>query len=112
VFSAGKEIEDFADTAAIVSLCDLTVTVDTSVAHVAGALGRPLWVLLPFAPDWRWTVDRDRSPWYPHARLFRQRALGDWQGVVAQVQNELRLLDAPTIPASERSGIPPARHPR
>ncbi len=87
----GSEIADLADTAAIVSLCDLTLSVDTSVAHVAGALGRPLWVMLPFACDWRWTLDRERSPWYPQARLFRQRTLGDWAGVIAELQRELPL---------------------
>ena len=61
----GGELADFSDTAAVLSLCDLVITVDTSVAHLAGALGRPLWILLPFWPDWRWTLDRDASPWYP-----------------------------------------------
>ena len=61
----GDELADFADTAAVLALADLVICVDTSVAHVAGALGRPAWVLLPFQPDWRWTLDRERSPWYP-----------------------------------------------
>jgi hypothetical protein len=85
----GGEISDFADSAAILSLCDLVISVDTSVAHVAGALGRPLWVLIAFAPDWRWTLDGAQSPWYPAARLFRQKRLGDWEGVIADVSAAL-----------------------
>ncbi|HVY57722.1 MAG TPA: tetratricopeptide repeat-containing glycosyltransferase family protein [Xanthobacteraceae bacterium] len=85
----GREFRDFTDTAAIVSLLDLVVCVDTSVAHLAGALGRPVWVLLPFVPDWRWLLDRDDSPWYPTARLFRQPRLGDWDSVVARLCAEL-----------------------
>jgi hypothetical protein len=60
---------------------DLVISVDTSVAHVAGALGRPLWVLLPFSPDWRWLLERADSPWYPGARLLRQPRIGDWSAV-------------------------------
>ena len=89
----GDELADFQDTAAVVALCDLVITVDTSVAHLAGAMGRPLWVLLPFWPDWRWTLDRERSPWYPDARLFRQGADGDWEPVIARVA-ELDIADA------------------
>ena len=70
----GEELEDFDDTAAVVALVDLVITVDTSVAHLAGALGRPTWILVPFWPDWRWMLDRDDSPWYPTVRLFRQTA--------------------------------------
>lgn len=73
------------DTAALILSLDLVITVDTSVAHLAGALGRPVWVLLPFAPDWRWLVDREDSPWYPTMRLFRQAARGDWPGVIGRV---------------------------
>jgi hypothetical protein len=82
----GDELADFADTAAVLALADLVVCVDTSVAHVAGALGRPTFVLLPFQPDWRWTLDRERSPWYPASNLFRQPAPGDWASVIARVQ--------------------------
>ncbi len=81
----GAEIGDFADTAAMISALDMVITVDTALAHLAGALGRPAWVLLPFAPDWRWLLDRDDSPWYPSLRLFRQERPGDWAGVLARV---------------------------
>jgi tetratricopeptide (TPR) repeat protein len=85
----GSELDDFDDTAAILSLVDLVITVDTSVAHLAGALGRPTFLLLPFAPDWRWLLDREDSPWYPTLRLFRQPAPGDWASVIARVRAEL-----------------------
>ena len=80
----GDKLDDMADTAAVIALADLTIAVDTSVAHVAGALGRPLWVLLPFSPDWRWALSAEHTPWYPQARLLRQPALGDWPSVLAQ----------------------------
>ncbi len=78
-------LDDFADTAAALARLDLVVTVDTAVAHLAGALARPVWLLLPFAPDWRWMLARDDSPWYPTMRLFRQRRPGDWAGVFERV---------------------------
>ena len=81
---------DFVDTAALCECLDLVITVCTSVAHLAGALGRPVWVLLAHNADWRWLEDRDDSPWYPTARLYRQSAIGDWHGVVARVGQELR----------------------
>jgi tetratricopeptide (TPR) repeat protein len=84
-----KEIKDFADTAAAISALDLVISVDTAVAHVAGALGKPVWTLLPFIPDWRWLLDRDDSPWYPSMRLFRQDRPGDWSGVITNVVTEL-----------------------
>ena len=65
------------------------------MAHLAGALGKPVWILLPFCPDWRWHVDRDDSPWYPTARLFRQPAIGDWDSVIGQVKLELGRLKTP-----------------
>jgi len=86
----GSELKDFSDTAALVSLMDLVISVDTSVAHLAGALGKPVWILLPFAPDWRWLVDREDSPWYPSARLFRQPTIGDWDSVIDAVRQQLR----------------------
>ena len=84
-----SDLSDLAETAALVSCLDLTITVDTSIAHLAGALGHPTWILLPFASDWRWLLDRDDSPWYPTARLFRQKEKRDWADVVARVGNEL-----------------------
>jgi tetratricopeptide (TPR) repeat protein len=78
-------LADFAETAAAVCQLDLVITVDTSVAHLAGALGRPTWLLLPNRPDWRWLLDREDSPWYPTARLFRQRQAGDWPNVAREV---------------------------
>lgn len=83
------EIEDFADTAAVLMNLDLVITVDTSVAHLAGALGRPVWVLVPYAPDWRWMLRREDSPWYPTMRLFRQPAVGDWESPIAALRSEL-----------------------
>ncbi len=74
-------IHDYSDTAALMAQFDLVISADTSVAHLAGALGCPVWVLLPFAPDWRWLLERDNSPWYPTLRLFRQSAPGDWSSV-------------------------------
>lgn len=89
VFDYAPELESFADTAALISALDLVISVDTAVAHLAGALGKPVWILLPFAPDSRWMRDRSDSPWYPSARLFRQPAPGDWESVVARVAREL-----------------------
>jgi tetratricopeptide (TPR) repeat protein len=83
------ELGDFADTAAALMALDLLIAVDTSVAHLAGALGRPVWLLLPFAPDWRWMREREDSPWYPTARLFRQPARGDWPELMARVATAL-----------------------
>jgi len=79
------ELNDFVDTAAVIACLDLVISVDTSVAHLAGALGKPVWTLLAFASDWRWLLDRDDSPWYPTMRLFRQRTAGDWREPVEQV---------------------------
>lgn len=89
VAAPGTQLLDFADTAAIASMLDLVISVDTSVAHLAGALGRPLWLPLQFGADFRWLRDRSDSPWYPSARLFRQRSPGDWPGVVAGLTEEL-----------------------
>jgi tetratricopeptide (TPR) repeat protein len=85
----GGELADFADTAALVELMDLVITVDTSLAHLAGALGKPVWIMLPGNPDWRWLLGRDDSPWYPSARLFRQRRFADWSTVIDEVQRAL-----------------------
>jgi Glycosyltransferase family 9 (heptosyltransferase) len=89
VLHFGEELKDFSDTAALIENLDLVVAVDTSVAHLAGALGKPVWVLLPFIPDWRWLLDRDDSPWYPTARLFRQDDSRTWEGVFARVNAAL-----------------------
>jgi tetratricopeptide (TPR) repeat protein len=83
-------LADFADTAALISQLDLVVTIDTAVAHLAGALGKPVWIMLQHNADWRWLLDRTDSPWYPTARLFRQQRAGDWKGVVSSVARALR----------------------
>ena len=85
----GDALRDFADTAALLDLMDLIITIDTSVVHLAGAMGKPVWTLLPYNADWRWLSDRNDSPWYPSVRLFRQRAIGDWAGPLEQVKSEL-----------------------
>jgi tetratricopeptide (TPR) repeat protein len=87
-------LTDFAETAALVSSLDVVITVDTSVAHLAGALGRPTWILLPYWPDYRWLLDRDDSPWYPTARLFRQTEARDYVSVLERVRAELQTLVA------------------
>ncbi len=85
----GDVIENFEDTAALCDLVDIVVTVDTSVAHLAAALGRPTLILLPFHPDWRWLLERDESPWYPSVRLYRQQALGDWDVLLQTLAADL-----------------------
>jgi tetratricopeptide (TPR) repeat protein len=82
-------LDDFADTAALIAHMDLVISIDTSVAHLAGALGVPVWIMLPFSPDWRWLRDGEGSPWYPTARLFRQTWRGDWYPVVRRVADAL-----------------------
>jgi ADP-heptose:LPS heptosyltransferase len=84
------KIASFDDTAALMAHLDLVISVDTAVAHLAGALGRNVWILLPFAPDWRWMLDRADSPWYPTARIFRQSQRGQWNPVVEEVTSLLR----------------------
>jgi hypothetical protein len=95
----GPEIDDFRDTAALVDLMDLVISVDTSIAHLAGAMGKPVWILLPFVPDWRWMLGRRDSPWYPSARLFRQPKIGDWASVIEAVNCELAAWPKPSPPA-------------
>ena len=85
----GADLTDFSETAALVSLLDRVIAVDTAVAHLAGALGKPVWILLPFAAHWLWLLDREDSPWYPTARLFRQPGIGDWDSVMQRVAGEL-----------------------
>ncbi|MDB5355698.1 MAG: hypothetical protein JWN24_2151 [Phycisphaerales bacterium] len=84
-----RELHDFAETAGLISNLDLVITIDTSVAHLAGAMGKRVWVLLPFAPDWRWMLGRADSPWYPTMRLFRQPARGDWAATIEAVRQAL-----------------------
>jgi ADP-heptose:LPS heptosyltransferase len=84
-----SDIRDFADTAAFMDNLDLIITIDSAVAHLAGALGKRVWVLLMLSPDWRWLLDREESPWYPTMRLFRQKNMGNWSEVVRRVASEL-----------------------
>ncbi len=86
----GGGFADFTDTAAALVNLDLIITCDTAVAHLAGALAKPTWLMLPLAAEWRWLTERDDSPWYPTARLFRQRRLGDWDEVMVRVGAALR----------------------
>jgi tetratricopeptide (TPR) repeat protein len=89
IVNLDAQLLDFADTAAAISLMDLVISVDTAVVHLAGALAKPVWVMLPFVPDWRWQLEREDSPWYPTMRLFRQPALGDWGSVIDRVAEGL-----------------------
>lgn len=89
VLNAGPDLNDFADTAALITNLDLVVSVDTSVCHLAGALGIPTWTMIEHIPDWRWLKDRDDSPWYPTMRLFRQPTRGDWAAVAEKIKSEL-----------------------
>jgi len=89
IVDAGRELGDFSDTAALIANLDLVICIDTAVAHLAGALGKPAWVLLSLCPDWRWLLDRDDSPWYPTLRLFRQREPGDWSAPVREIETQL-----------------------
>jgi hypothetical protein len=86
----GEQFKDFGDTAGFIDNLDLVISVDTAVAHLAGAMGKPAWVLLPFAADWRWMLHREDSPWYPTMRLFRQKHRDCWDEVIRWVARELR----------------------
>jgi hypothetical protein len=90
VIDIGDELGDFADTAALISRLDYVISVDTAVAHLAGALAKPVTVLLPFAADFRWLRARNDSPWYPTAKLYRQPRFGDWASVIEQAGQNLR----------------------
>ncbi|VBB06711.1 Hypothetical protein LUCI_1947 [Lucifera butyrica] len=90
VFSYTEELVDFAETAGLIANLDLVITVDSAVAHLAGAMGKRTWLLLPFAPDWRWQLERSDSPWYPTVQLFRQSKIGDWQEVLGRVKENLK----------------------
>jgi Flp pilus assembly protein TadD len=87
----GMALRDFADTRAVIETLDLLIAVDTAVVHLAGAMGKPVWTLLPFVPDWRWMLEREDSPWYPTMRLFRQAYNGDWDSVIRRVVDALSL---------------------
>ncbi|RMF58273.1 MAG: tetratricopeptide repeat protein [Calditrichaeota bacterium] len=99
VFNLSPHLADFRDTAAAISLLDMVITVDTSVAHLAGAMGKPLWLLLAFAADWRWMLNREDNPWYPTARLFRQPVHQDWESVFKRVKKELKKVISHHTPA-------------
>ena len=114
VADLGSELDDYAETAAVIDALDLLVTVDTSVAHLVGALGKPVWMLTPAPADWRWLEGRDDSPWYPTMRLFRQQTAGDWRGVIARVVTALEALrdGADGVPASAPPAAPRAAETR
>jgi tetratricopeptide (TPR) repeat protein len=102
VAQLGQEFTDFADTAAVVAMLDLLIAVDTSVVHLAGAMGKAVALLVPFSPDWRWLLDRTDSPWYPSLRIFRQSATGDWDRPLDRLHREL-------ADVSRRPGRQPAK---
>jgi len=89
VIDISRDLADFGETAAVIENLDLVITVDSAVAHLAGAMGKPTWLLLPFSPDWRWQLKREDSPWYPTMRLFRQQEGGRWQEVLLRVKKAL-----------------------
>jgi tetratricopeptide (TPR) repeat protein len=91
-----ERLTDFGETASAVEALDLVITVDTAVAHLAGALGKPVWLLLSHVPDWRWQLEREDTPWYPSMRLYRQERRGDWEEVISRVKSDLALLAAQT----------------
>jgi glycosyltransferase involved in cell wall biosynthesis len=91
VFDLSPIIGDFVDTVCLIEQLDLVIAIDTSVAHLAGAMGKPVWVLLPFVPDWRWLLDREDTLWYPNMRLFRQQEMGDWDSVFREVKEKLKI---------------------
>jgi hypothetical protein len=98
------DLADFGETAALIENLDLIVTVDTAIGHLAGALGKPAWILIPKAADWRWMLDRDDSPWYPSVRLFRQQRPGDWDGPLGRLRAALagELADSPAPAAAAK----------
>jgi ADP-heptose:LPS heptosyltransferase len=85
IFACDGRVADFKDTAAVVGQLDLVIGVDTAVMHLAGALGKPVWMLVPFMPDYRWLLGRDDTPWYPSMRLFRQKKSEAWNDVIARM---------------------------
>jgi ADP-heptose:LPS heptosyltransferase len=92
VINISDEFEDFTDTAAAVDNLDLVISVDTSVLHLAGAMGKKVWALLPYSPEWRWMLGREDSPWYPTMKLFRQEKCNDWEHLFERVSKELKKL--------------------
>ncbi len=103
-FDAGGDA--FLDTAAVIANLDLIISIDTSIAHLAGALGKPVWIALKHVPEWRWLLERDDSPWYPTARLFRQKRSGDWDELFASMASELQWLMQETAAASDPILLP------
>lgn len=103
-------MRDFADTAALMAELDLVITVDTAAAHLAGALGLPVWLLLPFVPDWRWGLEREETPWYSTMRLFRQPRAGDWESVVQRVVDALRSYPDSPVRAGSQTPAPRSVH--
>jgi Flp pilus assembly protein TadD len=92
IINFDRELKDFSETAAAIENLDLIISVDTALVHLAGAMGKPVWTLLPYAPDWRWLLEREDTPWYPTMRLFRQPARGDWGSVFDKIKDQLRKL--------------------
>ena len=101
MFDPTEFLGDYADFAALVSRLDLVISVDAGPAHLAGALGKPVWILLPFTPDWPWQLGRNITPWYPTARLYRQAKPGDWLEVVARITADL-----PSVVARDAAAQP------
>ena len=89
VINHQSDLKDFLDTAALIESMDLVISVDTSVAHLAGALAKRVWVMLPYSPDFRWMLGTEKSPWYPTAKLFRQPKINDWESVIIKIRDEL-----------------------
>ena len=100
-----EELTDFADTAALISNLDLVISVDSSMVHLAGALGKPVWMLNRFDSEWRWLVRRADSPWYPNLRIFNQPQFGDWESVLAELRQALQQLNVPMVPPKKRSQV-------
>ena len=88
----GEALTDFAETAALIENLDMVISADTAVAHLAGALGTPVWIMLRHSGEWRWLLERTDSPWYPSARIFRQKTQGDWAGLVLELRQQLRVM--------------------
>ena len=89
---AVDNLSDLDGLASLIDACDLVISVDNSTVHLAGALGKPTWILLPYIPDWRWLLDREDSPWYPSVKLYRQSRYGAWGDVFARINTDLRNL--------------------